>query len=351
MKRTLLTSTALVAFAGAAAADISFSGEASFSYHDTAGYSDSVSITASGSQALDNGYTASASLTFAPGAGTDGDIDGGDISIANDSSSITYHIGTDGAGAAYIGDVVGGSAGLAGIFEDADTVGEDATISASMTLAGATVDASLHAGNAYEIGVATDLGGSAVAIGFDGSDFGAQLSGSASAVDYTMAFGSNDTFGVSASTTAGGADLTLSMAEGSVWSIGASMPMGAATAGVTLNSDETWDVTVDTTLEAVSLGFSFDEASDWDMTASYAADGVGVSFATDEASAWSMDVTYDLGNGLTAGAGTNSTSNAYAEVNYDLGGGAALAIEYGDGNDGPDDDIVDGTTLEVSFSF
>ncbi len=345
MKRILLTSTALVTFAGAAAADISFSGEASFSYHDSGVYTDAVSITASGSQALDNGYTASASLTIA-------DLDsvaGGDISIASDSASITYHIGTDGAGAAHIGAAVGGSAGLAGIFSD--DANESATITGSMTLAGATVDASLHAGNAYEIGVSTDLGGTAVGIGFDGADFGAQLSGSASAVDYTLAFASNDTFGMTASTTAGGADLTLSMAEGSTWSIGASMPLGAATAGVTLNSDETWDVTVDTALEAVSLGFSFDEASDWTMTAGYAADGVGVDFSTDQDSAWTMDVTYDLGNGLTAGAGTDASSNAYAEVNYDLGGGAALAIEYGDGNDGPDDDIVDGTTLEVSFSF
>ena len=58
-----------------------------------------------------------------------------------------------------------------------------------------------------------------------------------------------------------------------------------------------------------------------------------------------------MGNGITAGAGTTNLSAMYAEVNYDLGGGAALAIEYGDGNDGPDDDIVDGTTIEVSFSF
>jgi hypothetical protein len=360
MKRILLTSTALVAFAGAAAADVSFSGSAEFSYNDQDGgaFSDSVSITASGSQALNNGYTASASLTL-----EDADtVTGGDITIANDNSSLTYHISNDGAGAAHVGEAVGGSAGLAGIFSD--DANESATVSGSATVAGATIGASLHAGNAYEIGVSTDLGGTSVAVGYAGGDFGAQLSGAASSVDYTLAFASNDTFGVAVSTTAGGADLSLSMAEGSVWEIGASMPLGAATVGLTLDNTQAWEVSLETALDAVSLGFTFDNLSAWTMSADYAAGDLTVGFDTDSASAWNIDLTYDLGNGLTAGAGTTSTSVNYAEVNYDLGGGAALSLEYGSGNVvdpedplallselGPDEDIAEGTTLSVSFSF
>jgi hypothetical protein len=258
----------------------------------------------------------------------------------------------NGDGAAHIGDVVGGSTGLAGIFsEDANA---NARISASMNVGGAAIEASIADGGSYELGVSTDLGGTAVAFGYAGGDFGAQLSGAASAVDYTVAFASNNNFGLSASTTAGGADLTLSAAEGGAWTIGASMPLGAATVGVELDNAQDWEVSVDTALDAVELGMTFDNDSNWSMSADYAAGAMTLGFTTadtDGVSTWALDATYDLGNGITAGVGTNQASAAYAEVNYDLGGGAALAIEYGDGNDGPDDDIADGTTIAVSFSF
>ena len=352
MKRILLTSTALVAFAGAAAADVSFSGDAEFSYNDTGGFASTVSLTAAGSQALNNGYTASVSLTAESVDGAAAGLAAGDITVASDSSSITYHVAGDGAGAAYIGDVVGGSAGLAGIFEDADTVGEDTTVSASVSLGGATIAASLHDANAYELGVSTDLGGTAVAFGYAGGDFGAQLSGAASAVDFTLAFASNNTFGLSASTTAGGADLTLTTAEGGVWEIGASMPLGAATVGVTLDNTQAWEVSVDTALDAVALGLTFDSANAWSMTAGYSAGALGLDFATDSTDAWSLDATYDLGNGITAGVGTDSDSAQYAEVDYDLGGGANLSLDYATAaNINPAEDIAAGTTIAVSFSF
>lgn len=352
MKRILLTSTALVAFAGAAAADVALSGDAEFSYNDGTGFSSTVSLTAAGSTALNNGYTASVSLTAESVDGAEAGLAAGDITVANDSSSITYHVGADGAGAANLGDVVGGSAGLAGIFEDPDTVGEDAQISGSATVAGATISASLHAGNAYEIGVSTDLDGTAIAVGYAGGDFGAMISGAASSVDYTLAFASNDTFGIAVSTTAGGADLSLSMAEGSVWEIGASMPLGAATVGLTLDNTQAWEVSLDTAMDAIALGFTFDNNSAWTMTAGYTAGDVSVDFETNNNSAWSIDATYDLGNGITAGAGTTSASANYVEVDYDLGGGANLSLDYATAADiNPAEEIAAGTTLSVSFSF
>jgi len=352
MKRILLTSTALVAFAGAAAADVALSGDAEFSYNDGTGFASTVSLTAAGSTALDNGYTASVSLTAESVDGAEAGLTAGDITVANDSSSITYHVGGDGAGAAYLGNVVGGSDGLTGIFEDPDDVGEDATISGSATVAGATISASLHDGNAYEIGVSTDLGGTMVAVGYAGGDFGAKLSGAASTVDYTLAFASNDTFGVEVSTTAGGADLSLSMAEGSVWEIGASMPLGAATVGLTLDNTQMWEVSLATALDAVALGLTFDSDSAWTMTAGYSAGDVTVDFATDDLNEWSIGATYDLGNGITAGAGTDFASDNYVEVDYDLGGGANLSVDYATTADiNPAEDIAAGTTLSVSFSF
>ena len=362
MKRILLTSTALVAFAGAAAADISFSGEASFSYTTGAeednGYSSNTELTAAASQALNNGYTASASFTIDPEA--EPKISKGDITIANDTSSITYYTGF-GVGAAYIGtgandqqtdnDVSFGS--------DDPQVNKTARILASTELGGATISASLNDGDQMQIGVSTDLGGTSLQVGFDQatSGFGAQISGDASGVSYTLAVDSDNAYGLTASTTAGGADLTLNMGDMG-WDIGASMPLGAATVGVTLDDAQAWEVSISTALDAIDLGFKFDNDSDWSMTAGYTAGDMSVDFKTENTSgvtAWSMDAAYDLGNGLSVGAGTSNTANtAYAEVNYDLGAGAALAVEYGASaaaSAGPDEDINAGTSISVSFSF
>lgn len=349
MKRILLTSTALVAFAGAAAADVSFSGEASFEYNDGTGFDSAVSITASGSAALDNGMTASASLDI-----SDADtVASGDITLSSDTASITYHVGTDGTGAAYLGDPLGKQGTLTNIFESSTASTEDAGITASATLGGATISMSINAANEYQIGVSTDLGGTDLGLGFIEAtgDFGATLGGSASNVDYSLAFASNDTYGLSASTTAGGADLSLDFGDAG-WEIGASMPMGPATVGVTFDDTSAWEVSLDTSLEGVDLGFTFDDASDWTMSAGVAAGDVTVDFETDSASAWSIDATYDMGNGVTAGVGVDSASEQYLEVDYDLGGGANLSVDYATSADiNPAEEIAAGTTVSVSFSF
>jgi len=375
MKRILLTSTALVAFAGAAAADISLSGTAEFSYTTGAasgnGYSSDTEITAAASQALNNGYSASVSFTIDPEAeddpltaGVDESIvnivTAGNITVANDTSSITYYIGT-GVGAAYIGTGANDQQTDNGVSFGSDDpqVNETARIVASTELGGATVSASLDDGDQMQIGVSTDLGGTSLQVGFDQatSGFGAQISGDASGVSYTLAVDSDNAYGLTASTTAGGADLTLNMGDMG-WDIGASMPLGAATVGVTLDDAQAWEVSISTALDAIDLGFKFDNDSDWSMTAGYTAGDMSVDFETANASGvttWSMDASYDLGNGLSVGAGTTNTANtAYAEVNYDLGAGAALAIEYGASaaaSAGPDEDINAGTSISVSFSF
>lgn len=67
MKSILFTTTALVAFAGAAAADISLSGEASAEFNSNGGvqsYSTAAEMTATASATLDNGLTASTEFTL-----------------------------------------------------------------------------------------------------------------------------------------------------------------------------------------------------------------------------------------------------------------------------------------------
>jgi len=361
MKRILLTSTAMVAFAGAAAADISFSGTAEFSYNSlTATYGSDTTITAAASQELNNGYTASVSFTIDPDALTaalEGDEDAitaGSITISNDSSSITYHGNPgSGVGAAYIGtgasDMMTDNEITFGDDGD-DQVNETAEITASTTMAGATIRASLD-GSDLQLGVSTDLGGTALDAGFDNATgaFGLQIGGDASGVSYTLGMDSENNYGLNAGITAGGADITVDFGDAG-WKVGASMPLGVATVGVSLTDQEAWEVTVDTALDAVALGMTVSKA-DWSMTADYAAGDVTLGFSTDKAGEWALDAGYDLGNGITAGAGTSKIDGNYVDVAYDLGGGASATIMYGSQEDAGADDIAEGTTIKVSFAF
>jgi hypothetical protein len=383
MKRILLTSTALVAFAGAAAADISFSGTAEFSYNvDAAGTVTNTSdteITAAASQALNNGYTASVSFTIDPEGAAGEEIAAGDITVANDSSSVTYHIGADGAGAAHLGDHKTMQSAVTNVFGDADTaeVTANARVSGSLTMAGATVGVSMNDAGDYQLGVSTDLGGTTLSAGFDGAtggEYGIMLGGSASSVDYELAFGSNgaDTsYGLSASTTAGGADITLAFGDLG-YEIGASMPLGAATVGVKLTDTNAtagngWEITAATALDAVDVSFKLAQAegatdTTWEMTAGYSAGAVAVSATFDSASDSDITASYDMGNGLVAYAGVLNDNDGtvdatYAGVEYDLGGGAALTVSnatLGAGYTADTDfgqDYAAGTTVSVSFSF
>jgi hypothetical protein len=69
-----------------------------------------------------------------------------------------------------------------------------------------------------------------------------------------------------------------------------------------------------------------------------------------------LGATYDMGNGLTVGAGVENTEN-YAFGSYDLGGDANAFVNYSNSADGLDEvgpsdrDIAAGTTVGVSFKF
>ena len=84
MKNLLIATTALVATAGVAAADVSLSGAANFGVINTGGAADTVmynnvSVTAAMSGETDGGLTFGASLTMR--SGDDVDLDVGDITI------------------------------------------------------------------------------------------------------------------------------------------------------------------------------------------------------------------------------------------------------------------------------
>jgi hypothetical protein len=363
MKRILLTSTALVAFAGAAAADISFSGSAEFSYSSNAGaFTDEIILTASGSQALDNGYTASTSIEFDASTGV-GTVTGGNVALSSDMASITYHIAGDGVVADNLGDHLAQQSALGSVFEEADVAGvtEEAKITASAEMGGVTVRASLEdASGDYALGVATDLSGASVNFGYDGGtqDFGLVVTGAGGDVDFTAAFGSgaNDSYGIAASTTVGGADVSLDFGDAG-WEVGASMPMGGATVGFTYDDADLLTVTASTSLDAVDLGLEVTSNNTWELTAGVSQGALGANLMVNDANDVELTGSYDIGGGLMAyvGYAEGASNVTYVGAEYDLGNGASLVVSNADTNDAAANEFGQeygiGTTVTVGFSF
>ena len=331
MKTILLTTTALVAFAGAAAADghtsVSFAGEASVEFNSETGYATAAEVTATGSATLDNGLTASTSLTIDAVLGT---ISAGSISLSSDTASLTFGTELDGAVFTAVGDdyAIGddGEEGVAEGVVASVTMGETTLTVSAPT--GATIETA-----DVEVGVTT------------------------SAAGWSLGFGlANDAYAMTAAGTAGGADIGFGMSSDSEWDVSVAYPVGAVTVSASTDEAEAWTVGAAYAADGMSAGFELNADDTWEVTAGYAADGVTVAAAFTDASVMTLGATYDMGNGLTVGAGIEDTEN-YAFASYDLGGGANAFVDYTDAaaaleEVGPSErDIAVGTTVGVSFTF
>ena len=332
MKNILLTSTALVAFAGAAAAgghtSVSFAGEASVEYNSEDGYSTAAEMTATGSATLDNGLTASTSLTFdADAADT---ISAGSISLSSDTASLTFGTGLDGAVFTAVGDDYDiGDDGEEGVAEGvvaSVTMGETTvTVSAPIGATIATAD--------VEVGVTT------------------------SAAGWSLGFGlANNAYAMTAAGAAGGATVGFGMSSDSEWDVSIAYPVGAVTVSASTDEANAWEVGAAYAADGVSAGIVLSPGNAWELTAGYAADGITVAAAFTDASVMTLGATYDMGNGLTVGGGIVDTDN-YAFGSFDLGGGANAFVDYSNAavaldEVGPSErDIAVGTTVGVSFTF
>ena len=325
MKSILFTTTALVAFAGAAAADVSLTGEASAEYNSNAGYSTAAEMTATGSATLDNGLTASTSFTL-EAAG----ISAGSISLSSDTASLTFGTELDGAVFTAVGDDYAiGDDGEEGVLEGAVasvTMGET-TVTVSVPMA-ATIEAA-----DVEVGVTTTAAGWALGFGLADGEYAMTAAGTAGGADVSVGMASTDEWDASVSSTTGAVTVSASTDEAEAWTVGAAYAADGVSAGIEYNADETWEV-----------------------TGGYAADGVTVAAALTDASVMTLGATYDMGNGLTVGAGLED-DETYAFASYDLGGGANAFVDYTDAaadleEVGPSErDIATGTTVGVSFTF
>lgn len=338
MKTILLTTTALVAFAGVAAAEghtsFTFGGEASAEYNTLTGYETAAELTATMSATLDNGLTASASITFESVDLTDDVLaTNGSVSLSSDTASLTFGTGLEGA-------VFTATDDEYAIGTGADEDGEFDGILASMTMGATNLIVSMPIGEGdlesgeLEVAIITTAGDWALALGMTGEgDYAAIAEGTVGGATLNFGFASNDEWDAGVEYGFGAVTASASTDEAEAWTVGLAYDGGDYNAGVEYNADESWEI-----------------------TAGYAAGAVVVDAAIDSDEVLTLGGTYDMGNGLVIGAGLEG-DDVYAFADYDLGGGASAFVGYTDAaaeleEVGPSErDVAAGTTVGVSFTF
>lgn len=398
MKKILLASASIVAFAGAAAAEISFSGVANLSYNDTDatavmttaaddndGFYWGATLTAALSQELDNGITAGATVNFdiqednqRTGGNTNLNADDYVLFVKSENASLYY--GDTGTAAvkywASAGDME--SDGFTSDWTDA--VNADAVLRADINYG--SVEASVStlivsaADNSQEeqtsFSARTTIGGVTITAATE-EKADTTITGAAAGD-----FNANDVWGVSASMAVAGADVTVAYAETDTGANGTNSSTGIKVAY------PVGDVTVtayyvDENPSAANLAANaHKDDANYGIAIAYAAGDVSVTLDLQDdqgVTKTSVDATYDLGNGLKVMAGMydeNGTYNSagvatplddgtdsYVAASYDLGGGAALFVSYANADTAgaikADEvgtpDYQDGTTLSLTFAF
>lgn len=381
MKYILLASASAFAFAGAAVAEVSFSGSAELGYNDNVagdyeGFYWSADLNIAFTQELNNGLTAGASVGITlsddgHGVGSLGDdLEASDYLLWLESENAGLYFGTTDAAAFKhwsgvegmeadrftedVGDALSWTADSNGDFPD----GVAAVLRGDVAWGG--IDASVS----YLVNTENTAGGTyggldQLSVGASGS-FG-NFNFALAYQDYSENFQADGDFytdrvmGVSVGTSFGGADVTLAYAKaedlGNAYdfdSIGVqvSYPVGPVTLGAYYVSQET---------NGVSAGDTIG------VTADYASGPIAVSVgfeSYDVGDDWWIDASYDVGNGLTVYAGAEDKGDApYIAGEFDLGNGAVLGLSYADDKNSSQGDEIgardyqEGTTAWVSFTF
>ena len=328
MKNILLTTTALVAFAGAAAADghtsVSFSGAASAEYNSLGGFNTDADLDATMSAELDNGLTVSTTLSFdtanyeSAAVDDNGDavseIVAGSLTLSSDTASLTFGNDITSASFSAVGDTIAfgdGEDGIQGVI-GSYTMGAG-TLFVSMPIATAATEV---LSTDIEVGVTAAVGGMTVGLAMANSDFVGKVSGTAAGLSYTVAAGS--------------------VADANRWDVAVSYPAGP-----------------------VTVGYTVDDSQAWEVSAAYAEGGVAAELTYNSAESYDVEASYDMSNGLVVSAGMlNSGDDTYLGAAYSLGGGASAYASYvkDTGTQNADNEIgandyARGTTVGVSFTF
>ncbi|AKS47570.1 porin [Octadecabacter temperatus] len=379
MKKILLT-TALVGFAGVAAADghlgVTFSGDANLGYNDfdntstddNFGFYSELDVTIGFAAELDNGLVAAASIDLedlASGTGNWGDSY--ELSLTNDTAGLYYGDTNFAAQNVWVsaGDMESDS------FSEAD--GEEA-LRGEMAFGAVSAQVSYVLGDAANVrnsvnGV-SDLEQLSIGASADFGNFNVVMAyqealSAAGATIYDAAngdFNEGEVFGLSVGTSFAGADVRLAYAERSD-DVGDSSGVSSDSIGVSVAYPFG-----PVTATAYYVSESAAAGDNWGINLAYANGPVAVAldYQDDQGTAkWGLEGSYDVGNGIMVyagyldNAGLAGSDRYYVAGEYDLGSGASLLVSYADDSDLTNDagdeiganDYQVGTTVEISFAF
>jgi len=316
MKKLLIASTALVATAGMASADITISGHAAAGIYSGLGNADATTITAGTADVtttLAAGGTvttpgtldvATAAETFSgdgiySNAGVDFTMTGATDNGISFSASVNIDAGTEiDSGDFELDGADGGTAGLGSVsmtgsfgtltFDDG---GIDNLYNGDYTSADVSYSTTV---GAISLSVAHDTAGVAQANSMSAAY-------SASGMAFTLA-ASEDTNGTSAS---------LSVA----YALNDSVSVTGKTDQVA-DAESVQTITAATTLNGVSVALSSANNSTWDVDLGYTAGGFALTYGVDETDGWTATATSALGGGATFAAGVDSNDSMYAGVSF-----------------------------------
>jgi len=288
MKKLLIASTALVATAGMAAADITITGHAAAGIHSGL---DDVSTTSNTTDIASDGVYSNAGVDFTMTGATDNGI--------SFSASVNIDAGTEiDAGDFEFDGADGGTAGLGSVsmtgsfgtltFDDA---GIDNLYDGDFTAADVSYSTTV---GAVSLSVASDLAGAA-----DGNSMSAGYA--ASGMTFTLA----------ASEAAAGTSSSLSVA----YALNDSVSVTGKTDQVA-GAESVQTITAATTLNGVSVSVSSANNSTWDVDLGYTAGGFALTYGVDETDGWTATATTALGGGATFSAGVDNNDSTYAGVSF-----------------------------------
>jgi outer membrane protein OmpU len=280
MKKLLIASTALVATAGMASADITISGSAAAGIHsglDAGASADGIysqaGVDFAMSGATDNGIAFSASVNI--DAGTE--VDTADFELDGvDANAVSF-----------------GSVSMTGAF-------------GTLTFDDGGID-NLYNGDftAADVSYSTTVGAISLSVAHDTAESDDANSMSAG---YAV---SGMTFTLAASEAAAGTSSSLSVA----YALNDTVSVTGKTDQVA-GAESVQTITAATTLNGVSVALSSANNSTWDVDLGYTAGGFALTYGVDETDAWTATASTALGGGATFAAGVSSEDEMYAGVSF-----------------------------------
>ena len=317
MKKLLIASTALVATAGMASADITISGHAAAGIYSglglanattaTAGTADVTTTLAAGGTVTTPGTldVATAAETFSDdgvysNAGVDFTMTGATDNGISFSATVNIDAGTEiDAGDFELDGADGGTAGL-GAVSMTGTFG-------SLTFDNGGIDNLYDDGlAAADVSYSTTVGAVSLTIAHDTAENSANAN--SISAGYTA---SGMGFTLLASEAAAGTSASLAVSYALNDSVSVSADTDQAAGGESVQT-----IGASTTLNGVSIAMSSANNSTWDVDLGYTAGGFALTYGVDETDGWTATATAGLGGGATFAAGVDSNNSTYAGVSF-----------------------------------